>query len=94
MQLYLTMIQRKVVDPGSFRLFHLENYLSQNGLQFIEPGQGDLLDLEELVLLILDLVDLILKVVELPVSKPTHQHTKHSTEDRGSDQNCGVSFNS
>ncbi len=71
MQLYLTMVQCKVVNPGKFRLLHLENYLLQNGPQFIETCQLDLLDLEEPVLLVSDLTDLKLQVVELPVSKPT-----------------------
>jgi hypothetical protein len=72
MQLETAMIPSKVVDPGGLGAFHFEDHFSEDSFQFVEPCQGDLLDLEEPMLLVPDFADLVTKIVQLPMSKSAH----------------------
>jgi hypothetical protein len=88
------MIQGEIIYPGGLGLFHFYDYLPENGLQFVQPHQGDLLDLEKPVLLVPDFTNLVAQVVQSSVGEPSHQHTENSAEDGRANQDGGVALDS
>jgi hypothetical protein len=83
------MIKGKIIYPSSLGSFHFYDYFLEDGFQFIEPRQSDLLDLEQPMLLIPDFANLIAQVVQSSVCEPTHQRAENSAKDGRANQKAG-----
>ncbi len=63
-------------------MVYLIDDFPHQGLQFVNPVQGNSLDLVQAILLVLDLMYLITLVVESPLVEATHEGPENATDDR------------